>query len=106
MYLFRDETWYGVWSVQLLEEGEQDGGAGQAIHLQPRAAGVVKLSAFVDFSCTSLVRAASSEIFGQELPDRLGLGDPHGAVHQQPGAGADPHHGPVSLHRPACVQCE
>ena len=39
MYLSHDETWHGVWSVQLLEEGEQDGGAGQAIHLRPGAAG-------------------------------------------------------------------
>jgi hypothetical protein len=47
---------------------------------------MVKLSLFIDFSCNSLVRAASSEKCVRELPDRLRHGDPHGAVHQQPGA--------------------
>ena len=63
MYLSHDETWHGVWSVQLLEKGNRMEVLGKPSTCDQEP--LVKLSAFVDLSCTSLVRAASSEIVGQ-----------------------------------------
>ena len=68
---------------------------------------LVKLSAFVDFDCNSMVSSwGLAQIYGQEFPDRLGSGDTHGPVHPQAGIGPVPDHGPGRLLCLESVQCQ